>query len=137
MVNLKIKTMSLWRRFTKFFVTFLTHEFLSDITVRIVGGIGLALLSLVWIYCFFSFTPTDYLVPLRYNSFMGVTSLGAWYQLYFVPGILLLLFIVNGFLASITYKKDKLLAYILLGTNIFAIVCGAAVVVSITYLVSR
>jgi hypothetical protein len=102
-----------------------------------VGGIGLVMLSLIWIYCFFSFTPTDYLVPLRYNSFLGVTSLGAWYQLYLVPLILLITYLINGFLASVAYKKDKLLAYILLGINIFTSVCGAAVVVSITFLVSR
>ena len=137
MASIKIHLNTAKSNIGRTLVRLLSEEFLRDTTVRVIGGVGFALLALIWIYAIFSFAPTDYLVPLRYNSFLGVTLLGSWYQLYFVPGILLLLALLNGILASITYSRDKLVAYSLLGITVFTNICGAAVVVSLSFLVNR
>jgi hypothetical protein len=137
MPNITIKLKSIWNQGVRASLSIFDQLFLKDLTVRVLLGISLAMLALIWIFSFFNFDPTDYLVPLRYDSFLGVTSLGAWYQLYAVPLILVLLFCLNVFLASTAYVKDKLVSYILLGSNIFLAICGGTVIISLSAIISR
>lgn len=137
MANIKISTKAFIRRTTDNLKNLPSEEFTRDFAVRTLAIIGLIMLVVVWIYSILSFPPADFLVPLRYNSFLGVTALGAWYQLYTVPVLLLLIFIVNIFLAHSAYGKDKMVSYILMGASIFAMVCGSAVVINLSQVLSR
>jgi hypothetical protein len=137
MANLKITVKALVRRTTDNLKKLPSEEFVKDFTIRSLAVIGLILLVIIWIFSILSFPPADYLVPLRYNSFLGVTALGAWYQLYAVPLILIFVYILNIFLAHTAYEKDKMVSYILMGTSLFVIVCGGAVVVNLSQVLSR
>ena len=107
------------------------EEFLSDINVRVMFVVSGVIFVATWIFALVKFQPSDYMVPLRYNSFLGVTLLGNWYNLYFVPLILTFCIILNIILANFTYKNDKTISYILVGSNIFLAVSGLAVVINL------
>jgi hypothetical protein len=74
---------------------------------------------IVWGLAFFYFKITNYMVPIRYNSFFGVTELGSWYDLYRLPIYFTIILIINLILAKALYKKEKLISYILTATTIF------------------
>lgn len=95
-----------------------SDSYFRDSVVRLVLGIGLIFLALAWVFSIFYFKISSYEVPIRYNSFFGVTTLGSWYDLYRFPLFLTLSFIVNTILSKAIYKKDKLVSYILTSTNI-------------------
>ena len=137
MANLKITIKSLFRRFSEYLKNLPSQEFTRDFTIRTLAIAGAILLTVIWIFSILSFPPADFLVPLRYNSFLGVTALGAWYELYIVPLILLFVYFLNIGLAHTAYVKDKMVAYILMGTNIFVMVCGAAVVANLAQVLAR
>jgi hypothetical protein len=105
------------------------REFVKDTNIRVILALTGVLIITTWLIAFFRFQPSDYMVPIRYNSFLGVTSLGNWYDLYYVPGIMTLCFILNTYLGNVVYKIDKMVGYILLGANIF--VSGYALIVVI------
>lgn len=75
--------------------------------------------SAVWIFAIVEFRVSDFLVPIRYNSFLGVTQVGSWYELYRTPIFLTFCIIINLLLGNLMYKKDRMVTYILIGTNIF------------------
>jgi hypothetical protein len=105
------------------------REFLKDTNIRVILVITGVLILTTWLVSLFRFQPSDYMVPTRYNSFLGVTQLGSWYDLYYVPGIMTLCFFLNTYLGNVVYKIDKMVGYILLGANIF--VSGLALIVVI------
>lgn len=137
MSKFQIFAKSLLKRTKLWATNFVQEDFSRDLTVRILAFLAVVAIAVIWIFSVLSFPPAEYLVPLRYNSFLGVTSLGSWYELYAVPSILVLLFILNAILAHTAYKKDKMISYILLGTNIFLAIVASSVVISLSIMVSR
>ncbi|MDD3480717.1 MAG: hypothetical protein PHW75_00605 [Patescibacteria group bacterium] len=83
----------------------------------LIPSISFMVVALVMAIYFFRIS--EYLVPLRYNTFLGVISLGHWYELYQLPIFLTICFIVNILLAKVIYERDKFLAYIITASNIF------------------
>lgn len=73
----------------------------------------------VWVLSLYYFRISNYLVPLKYSSFLGVVDLGRWYQSYELPLFLTLCLIINIVLANVIYKKDKFLGYIITASNMF------------------
>lgn len=64
---------------------------------------------------------------LRYNAFFGVDLLGTWWQAYLVPGICLLFFLGNLFLAEILAKRRSYLAAVILAYGALLIVLSEAI----------
>jgi hypothetical protein len=119
-------------RFPKIF----GQEFLKDINIRVILGISGVLVLTTWLFAAFRFQPSDYMVPVRYNSFLGVTQLGNWYDLYYVPGIMSLCVLLNTYLGNVVYKIDKMVGYIMVGANIFVSGFALIVVINLSRLVN-
>lgn len=77
------------------------------------------LFAVVWIFSLYQFRVSDFLVPVRYNSFLGVTEIGKWFDLYRIPLFFTISIITNLLLANLIYKKDRMISYILIGINVF------------------
>lgn len=48
-------------------------------------------------------------LPLHYNIYFGVDRFGNWYQVFFLPALGLLFFLINIFFQTHFYKREKLL----------------------------
>ncbi len=64
---------------------------------------------------------------LRYNAFFGVDLLGTWWQAYLVPGVCLIFFIGDLFLAAILAKRRSYLAAVILAYGALLIVLSEAI----------
>ena len=85
--------------------------------------VGILILSgiiflLTWVTSFMRLHLNEFMVPVRYNSFIGVTELGSSASVYRIPIIFTFCFILNIVLSRVVYRKDKLIGYVLCGTNI-------------------
>lgn len=114
----------------------LNREYLSDINVRVMLTITGIIVLVVWLVAIFRFQPSDFMVPTRYNSFLGVTGIGSWYDLYYVPGVMSLCSLINFFLGSVLYSKDKMVSYIFVGANIFLSIIALIVIINFSILVN-
>jgi len=64
--------------------------------------------------------PIDLPIILHYNVYLGVDIIGDWWQMYFLPIIGNLFFLVNTALAYFFYqKRERLAAYIFLLASFF------------------
>jgi hypothetical protein len=57
-------------------------------------------------------------VPLHYNVHLGVDSIGEWWKIYLTPGIGLLFIAVNVVVAKMTWKKERMLAYLVAASTV-------------------
>jgi hypothetical protein len=112
------------------------REYLKDINVRVMLAFSAALLLAVWLVAIFRFYPSNFMVPVRYNSFLGVTQLGNWHDLYYIPGVSTFCFLLNTLLGGIVYKKDKMVGYILITASIFVAIFALIVVTNFSILVN-
>jgi len=131
-MKFEIITRNYIKQFRQKIINFFDAEFLKDTSVRIIGIVCAVLLLAVWLVAIFRFGFADYEVPIRYNSFLGVTELGGWYKLYRVPVFITLCFILNLILANVVYKKDKMISYIFLGINVFNAIAAMAVIINLS-----
>lgn len=134
MKNFEIRTRAFSKGLKEKLPNVFKLEFGQDINIRVMIVIFAILLSIIWIFSFIRFQPSDFMVPLRYNSFLGVTQLGFWYNLYSVPVFLTLCSFLNLVLAEVIYKKDRMISYILVGSNIFLAAASLAVVINLAFI---
>jgi hypothetical protein len=95
---------------------------------------GLLILS-VWAMAIINFHINEFTVPVRYNSFLGVTQLGKSIALYQIPIIFTFCALVNLFLSRVIYKKDRLVGYILCGTNILIAIITVILIINFARIV--
>jgi hypothetical protein len=114
---------------------FIVTEFVQDHAVQLLLFGSLILILSSWVVGFIRFVPSEYDIPLRYDSFLGVTRLGSWYELYRIPFIATLVFAVNYFLGSLLYKKDKMLGYIMAGAVFFVSILALIVTINLGILI--
>lgn len=110
--------------------------FFRDTTAQLLALPGIFLMVVAWILSFYYFQSSEYMLPTRYSSFLGVTNLGYWYNLYQLPFFLSLVSLINIVLANLIYKKDKFVSYILVSTNIFVAIIVIAIVISFGTLIN-
>ena len=68
-----------------------------------------------WFSIWYFVEPVDFPIILHYNVYFGVDMTGDWKKIFFLPGMGLLLFFINSFLAFYFFKKsEKIASYILL-----------------------
>jgi hypothetical protein len=135
-IRIEIIWRSIFKRSSERLLNILSREYLKDTNVRVMLGVAGILMLTSWLVAVFRFQPSDFLVPVRYNSFLGVTELGNWYDLYYVPGVMTLCVVLNTLLGSVVYKKDKMIGYILLAANIFVSALAMIVVINFSQLVN-
>ncbi|RJP61761.1 MAG: hypothetical protein C4543_02980 [Ignavibacteriales bacterium] len=76
-----------------------------------------------WIVFLFKRIKYDPLAVLHYNIYAGIDALGPWYWLFLIPGIALVVSLLDFFLAVMLWTKVRVMSYFLLTTilviNIF------------------
>ncbi|MFA5029269.1 MAG: hypothetical protein WC518_00780 [Patescibacteria group bacterium] len=80
----------------------------------------------------FNFWWAKEFIILRFNIYFGISSLGAWYKVFLMPLIGLIIIVVNFLLSFYFYLKEKLLSYYLaaaaLVCNLILLVAGALLI---------
>lgn len=68
-----------------------------------------------WVVLKIFIIPVDFSIILHYNVYFGVDARGSWEQVFILPGIGLMLWFMNAFLAFYFYCcKERIAAYLLL-----------------------
>lgn len=75
--------------------------------------------------------PSEDLVILRYNAYLGIDLLGVWWQVFLVPGITFLFVLINFIMAKLLFSRGYpgVAALFLIGSILLS---GSAVVVAAT-----
>lgn len=117
----------------KNFSGFFSQEFFRSSLVQwiLIGTIFLLVVG--WSLLAIFIRPIDLPIVLHYNVYLGVDIVGEWWQVYFLPIIADVFFLVNTFLAYVFYqKKERLAAYIFLLASFFV---GAGTLISLASLI--
>jgi len=116
--NKEINTKSLMERVKLFFKEIYIQwgkEYLSNpiIVWLIIIAVGINVAN--WISLVIFVKPVDLPIILHYNVYFGVDMMGSWKQVYFLPSLGLLLFLINFLFSVYFYKqKERIASYILL-----------------------
>lgn len=109
--------------------SFFSQEYFHSSLVQwvIIGALLLNVLN--WSMIAFFIRPVDFPIILHYNVYFGVDVIGAWWQLYFLPLVGLIILLVNSTLGYSFYdQKERMVAHLLmLGTFIVQIALTIAV----------
>jgi|GEM_PF-264124 len=74
-----------------------------------------------WLILFIFIRPVDTDIILHYNVYFGVDTMGNWKQVFIMPVIGFILFIINAALAAYFYRnKERIASYVLLLTALMA-----------------
>jgi len=74
-----------------------------------------------WLILFIFIRPVDIDIILHYNVYFGVDTMGNWKQVFIMPVIGFILFIINAVLAAYFYRnKERIASYVLLLTALMA-----------------
>jgi len=79
--------------------------------VSFVFSLAVSIIGLIFV--FFNFWRVSDYIILRYNIYFGISSLGFWARLLWLPGFGLAVCLLNFFLSFKLFLKDKLSAYFL------------------------
>lgn len=88
---------------------------------------GLAVLVVLSAVIAFFVRPSADFVILRYNVFFGVDILGVWWQVYLVPGMCLMFFLGNLFLAEILARRQAYIGALILAYGAALVVLSGAI----------
>lgn len=117
--------------------SFFAQEYFQGKIVRWLLFLGLAANLTEWTALKIFVKPVDFPIILHYNVFFGVDMLGDWKEVFALPIIGLLLFLVNNFLAAYLYqKKERIASYLLLMAALMiqlSLLVAAASVIIINY----
>ncbi len=77
-----------------------------------------ALLALVfnvalWVLFLYYFHSASEYIVLKYNIYFGISDLGLWYYVLFLPLIGLLVLLINYFVALLIFLRNTYLSYLL------------------------
>lgn len=97
------------------FKYFFSQEFFHSGIVQWVLIGSLILNAINWGLIAFFIRPVDFPIILHYNVYFGVDVIGAWWQVYTLPLIGLMILLVNTILGYLFYKqKERIVAHLLM-----------------------
>jgi hypothetical protein len=109
---------------------FLSQDFFRSALVQWVT-IGALMLNLAdWGTIAFFIRPVDFPIILHYNVYFGVDVIGAWWQVYFLPLVGVIIFSVNVILGYFFYQQKERIAAHLLMLATFIVQIGITVAVA-------
>ncbi|NTW27728.1 MAG: hypothetical protein HGA36_05360 [Candidatus Moranbacteria bacterium] len=89
-----------------------------------------------WVTIGFFIRPVDFPIILHYNVYFGVDVIGAWWQIYFLPLIGLVIFSVNTVLGYLFYQqKERIVAHLLILAT-FIVQVGISIAVASLLLIN-
>ena len=98
-----------------FLKRFISHDFFKSKIVDWLLVLSLIVNIANWAVLLIFIRSVDSGIILHYNIYFGVDSIGDWRQVFVMPFIGLILFILNALLAYFFYaKKERIASYILL-----------------------
>jgi len=106
-------------------------------TILFLVLLGLLFNLALWLILVFKIKPSLVLIPTKYNVLLGVTELGKWYQVYRLPAIGFLIYLVNLVLAGILYRNERLASYLLLGFATFVQVLILVAEITLVMVITR
>jgi hypothetical protein len=132
-----VQSLTPWKKFKARFKSFFSQEFFRSGLVHWVLIGALVLNGINWGLIAFFIRPVDFPIILHYNVYFGVDVIGAWWQVYYLPLIGLLILAVNTILGYLFYQqKERIVAHLLmLATFIvqIAVTIAVAVLLIINY----
>lgn len=100
---------------TKEYKNLFLREFFHSSLVQwmIIGSLFLNVAN--WGLVAFFNRPVDFPIILHYNVYFGVDVIGAWWQVYFLPAIGLIILLINAILGFLFYnQKERMVAHLLM-----------------------
>ncbi len=85
----------------------------------------------IWAALHFTVIATDQPIILHYNVYFGVDSIGDWRNIFVMPAIAILIFLVNLILSRFFYYKERLVSYLFAGMGLLAQLLMAVGVISV------
>jgi hypothetical protein len=101
-----------WKNISEKTRRFFWHGFWSDPVIFF--SIVLAVIAniVLWGALYFTIEPANRDIILHYNIYFGVDAIGSWKNVFFMPGLALILLLTNLVLSRFFYYKERLLAYL-------------------------
>lgn len=116
---------------------FLARDFFRNRIVFWLLLLNLILNGASWVILAIFIQPIDLNIILHYNVYFGVDLMGSFRQVFFLPLVGLILWIINSFLAHYFYSQyERVASYILLTGAFMAQLCilvACASVIRINY----
>lgn len=94
--------------------------------------ISLLINIFVWLWLWWQIDPQAEPIFLHYNILFGVDYIDAWWKVFYLPAMGLLVLSVNGFLGWMLFYRDKFMAQLL---NAGALLCQIFLLVAAALLV--
>jgi hypothetical protein len=111
---------------------FFSQEFFKSALMHWVLIGALILNGINWGLIAFFIRPVDFPIVLHYNVYFGVDVIGAWWQLYFLPAIGLIILIINTVLGYLFYQKqERIIAHLLMLATFIAQISMTVAVASL------
>lgn len=95
-------------------------SFLKDKFVKVNLFLSLGINILLWLWLLWQTKGWAGHIPLHYNIYFGIDSLGPWYELFYLPFIGLMFFLFNFSIAALSFEREKILGYFLMGSASFS-----------------
>jgi hypothetical protein len=115
---------------------FFTQEFFHSSLVQWVIIAALVVNATNWGVIAYFIRPVDFPIILHYNVYFGVDVIGAWWQIYFLPLIGLVIMTVNAVLGYLFYQqKERIVAHLLILAT-FIVQVGISIAVASLLLIN-
>lgn len=102
------------------FLGFFGHEFFKNSLIQWITIVTLFLALCNWAGLIIFIHPVDLPIVLHYNVFFGVDLIGDWRQVFLLPAMGDIFFIINFVLAYIFYdRKERIASYLFLLASLF------------------
>ena len=93
------------------------RSFIQDRLVKINLLASLVLNIIIWTMLAWQTKFFPELITLHYNIYFGIDLLGYWYQIFLLPALGLIVFLLNSFFAILLFNKEKIISYFLVGAT--------------------
>ena len=94
---------------------FFKQEFFKNTIVHWVLIASLFLNIICWAILLFFVSPVDFPIILHYNVYFGVDIIGDWWQIYTLPLIGTVIFVINTVLGYVFFRHgERIISYMLL-----------------------
>lgn len=98
--------------FLTLYAYFLKDRFVK-INLFLAGGLNIIL----WLWLFWQTKDFTGNIALHYNIYFGIDFLGPWFNLFYLPTIGLAFFLFNLAIGAISFEREKMLGYFLVGAT--------------------
>lgn len=111
--------------------SFFRHGYWTDPVIFFSLGLSVLANAGIWAALLFAVEVVDRPIILHYNIYFGVDAIGDWRNVFIMPAIALLIFLVNLILSRFFYYKERLASHLFAGMGLLAQLLMAVGVASV------